>query len=108
MHELTVARSVVDAVATAAAGASVTQVRLRVGALSGVLPDAIRFCFPLAARGTVLAEADLVIDEIPGFAECPCGRTFQVSSPVLQCVCGSAGATLKSGRELVIESFEVI
>ena len=108
VHELTVARSVVDTVATAADGARVTQVRLRIGALSGVLPDAVRFCFPLAARDTVLADAELVIEEVPGVAECSCGRTFAVTTPVLRCVCGNVGATLKSGRELVIESFEVI
>jgi hydrogenase nickel incorporation protein HypA/HybF len=108
VHELTVARSVVETVAEAANGALVTKVRLRIGALSGVLPEAVRFCFPIAAQGTVLADAALVIDEIPGVVECSCGRTFTVTTPVLQCVCGNVNGVLRSGRELVIESFEVI
>ena len=66
MHELAVLRSIVDAVSEHALGDVVTLVSLGVGVLSGVSPQALEFCFELATRGTVLAEAELVVDVLPG------------------------------------------
>ncbi|MBA2531400.1 MAG: hydrogenase maturation nickel metallochaperone HypA [Nocardioidaceae bacterium] len=52
MHELAITQSIVDAVTDQTAGATVAAVHVRVGRLSGVLPDAMRFCFEVveAAR----------------------------------------------------------
>ena len=47
------------------ADAPVRRVRLEIGRLSGVVPDAVRFCFDLVAAGTTLEGAVLEIDE-PG------------------------------------------
>ena len=44
MHELSITQSVVDAVAEHTDGAPVASVHLRIGKLSGVVPDALRFC----------------------------------------------------------------
>ena len=52
MHELSITRSVVAIVTERAAGARVTRVRLEVGRLSAMMPEAIRFCFDLCAQGT--------------------------------------------------------
>jgi len=54
MHELAVTQSVVDAVRQRTGEQRVLEVRLRVGRLSGVLPDALRFCFDLVTDGTPL------------------------------------------------------
>ena len=55
MHELSITRSVVAIVAERAAGQRVTRVRLQIGCLSAVMPDAIRFCFDLCAVNTAAA-----------------------------------------------------
>ena len=47
MHELAIAESVVETVTQRLPDAKVTCVCLEVGALSGVVPDSIRFCFDL-------------------------------------------------------------
>src|SRR5690242_2586488 len=62
LHELSIAQSVVDAVCERAAGRSVHSVRLRVGALTAVVPEAMQFCFDLAVEGTVAEGARLDIE----------------------------------------------
>ena len=52
MHELAITQSVVDAVLERTGDRHVSVVRLRVGRLSGVVPDAMRFCFELVTAGT--------------------------------------------------------
>ena len=51
------ATAVVDACAERAAGARVLRVRVEVGQLVAVLPDALRFCFDVCAQGTVVEGA---------------------------------------------------
>ena len=74
MHELAVTQSVVDAVMERTGEQRVLEVRLRVGRLSGVLPDALRFCFDLVTDGTPLQGAVLDIEEPPGSASVPAVR----------------------------------
>lgn len=108
MHELAITQSVVDAVAERFGDSRVLAVRLAIGKLSGVLPDAVRFCFDLVAEGTPVAGARLDIDEPSGRGACRrCGREFDIDQPILLCPCGSADVELISGGELRISSVEV-
>ncbi|MEV7084431.1 hydrogenase maturation nickel metallochaperone HypA [Streptomyces sp. NPDC093085] len=108
MHELSITQSVVDAVCERAAGRPVRAVRLRVGALTAVVPDAMRFCFDLTTAGTVAEGALLEIDQPPGTAHCrACARDFALTDLVLLCPCGSADVDITSGRELHIVSMRV-
>ena len=66
MHELAIVEGVIDAVMEKLPDATVTCVRLDIGTLSGVVPDALRFSFELATEGTNLAGAELEISEVPG------------------------------------------
>ena len=68
MHELALATEVVDICAGRAEGACVLRVRLEVGRLAAVAPDALRFCFDACARGTVVEGAALEIIETQGEA----------------------------------------
>lgn len=108
MHELSITQSVVDTVLERTQGRRVTTVRLQVGALSGVVADAMRFCFDLVTSGTALEGAGLEIDEVAGMALCKdCGDQFVLSDLILLCPCGSADLSVESGRELRIVSVEV-
>ncbi|MGH3503369.1 MAG: hydrogenase maturation nickel metallochaperone HypA [Nocardioidaceae bacterium] len=108
MHELSITQSVVDAVLEHTAGRQVTEVRLRVGRLSGVVPDAMRFCFDLATAGTPLEGATLEIDEVGGRAHCrDCDAEFELDDPILLCPCGSADVQVIEGRSLKVASVEV-
>jgi hydrogenase nickel incorporation protein HypA/HybF len=70
MHELAITESVVEAVAERVGDARGTRVVLEIGMLSGVLPDALRFCFDLCTEATVLQGAALEIIQIPGRGHC--------------------------------------
>ncbi|HEY0403470.1 MAG TPA: hydrogenase maturation nickel metallochaperone HypA [Blastococcus sp.] len=105
MHELAITQSVVDAVTERTGTAPVTVVRLRVGRLAGVVPDAMRFCFELVTAGTPLEGAELEIEEPEGRGRCrTCGAEFPLPDLVLLCDCGSADVEILAGRELAIAS----
>ncbi|MFF3214317.1 hydrogenase maturation nickel metallochaperone HypA [Streptomyces sp. NPDC002886] len=113
MHEMSIAMAVVGQVeeAAEAAGASgVTVVRLQVGELAGVVPDALAFCFELACVGTVLDGAELVTEPVRARALCTsCTGEWAVGMPPRLCCpdCGSAAhVELLSGRELQILSVD--
>jgi hydrogenase nickel incorporation protein HypA/HybF len=109
MHELAIAESLVEAVQARTGGQTVRSVRLQVGRLSGVVPEALMFAFELAAQGTALEGARLVIDEPAGRLHC---RTCQVDQGtadlILLCTCGSADVEVTAGRELALLSVEVV
>jgi hydrogenase nickel incorporation protein HypA/HybF len=108
MHELAITQSVVDTVTERTGTASVTSVRLRVGRLAGVVPDAVRFCFEMVTAGTPLEGAELEIEEPEGRGRCrTCGDEFRMSDLVLLCCCGSADVEVLAGRELAIASVVV-
>ena len=108
MHELAITQSVVDMVVEKTIGRRVCVVRVEVGALSGVVPDAMAFCFELAAAGTSIEGAALQIDVVDGRAHCrSCGQDFTLDSLILLCPCGSADVAVLTGQELRIASVEL-
>lgn len=113
MHELSIATSVVEAVCDhlqAAGGGAVTAVTLRVGRLSCVHEDALRFSFDLVREGTPLAAATLRIIEVPVVVWCPVCRA-KVALPGIQSfacpTCGTKSGDIRHGRELDLESIEL-
>lgn len=108
MHELGIAMQLVDAVTERARGARVRRVVLEIGALTAVLPDALRFCFDLATAGSAVEGASLEILERPGRARCRvCQREFELLRPFGRCVCGGTELDWLGGDELRICEMEV-
>ena len=66
MHELALAEGLVDLVSERTVGRDVVAVNLRVGDRSGVVADAIAFCFDVVTVGTPLEGAVLRIEEVLG------------------------------------------
>lgn len=109
MHELAITQSLVDAVLDDAGECRVRAVHASVGKISGVVPDAMRFCFDIATQGTTLEGAELIIDEPAGTAHCrTCDRRCQLPDLILLCSCGSADLEVITGRELSLRSYEVV
>jgi hydrogenase nickel incorporation protein HypA/HybF len=105
MHELAITQSVVDAVTERTGSAPVTSVRLRVGTLAGIVPDAMRFCFELVTAGTPLEGAALEFEQPEGRGRCrTCGAEFVLADLILLCDCGSADVEVLTGRELAVAS----
>ena len=108
MHELGITQSVIAICAEHAAGARVTRVRLEIGKLTTLLPDALRFCFDICAKDTVVEGAQLEIIEIEGRARCRrCGSEFKLDMHYGICVCGSTDITQIDGGELNVKEMEV-
>lgn len=116
MHEISVAHSLVGVVLEqlgeeGLADARVTVVNVRVGALSGVVPEALTSAFGPAIDGTALAGARLHIDVVPVAIWCdPCASECELSGAgrLICPACGSRAARVVRGRELEVTSVEVV
>jgi hydrogenase nickel incorporation protein HypA/HybF len=108
MHELAITQGIVEMIVERTDSARVTAVYLRIGKVSGVVPEAVRFCFDLVAAGSPVEGARLEIDEPPGRARCrSCGCAFAVEGLVVLCPCGSADVEVVGGDELLVRAVEV-
>jgi hydrogenase nickel incorporation protein HypA/HybF len=108
MHELGITQNIVAIVNEHANGNKVSRVVLQIGKLSAIMPDAIRFCFDICTKGTVIEGAKLEILEIPGLAECrQCGAEIPLDKPFGICECGSTQLNLITGEELKLKEIEI-
>jgi len=92
------------------AGASrVCAIRLRIGALSGVVPEALEFAFEALTPGTPAEGARLDIEPVAARFWCDaCSREFQAQDFLAECpTCRVPSAKLRAGRELEVASLEV-
>lgn len=115
MHEISIAQSVIEEVLVqlddAVGAPRVTCVTLRVGVMSGVVPEALAFAFEAAARDTPLAGARLDVEEVGLVVWCPrCQAGRPLPGPQrLRCPsCGESTPRVLRGRELELVSIEVL
>ena len=89
--------------------AHVRRVVLRIGALSGVEPEALRFAFAELTPGGIAEGAELEIEHLPALARCPeCTQVFPADRAGI-CLCPHCGAMsgdLRQGRELELQRIE--
>lgn len=112
MHEVSIMQEAVRLAMEAArsAGASrVLALRLRVGSLSGAVPEAMRFAFDVVCRDTIAQGASLEIEPVPAACWCAgCRREFVCEDFVNECPhCHALSGELRRGRELEIASVEL-
>ena len=96
--------------AARSAGASrVLALRLRVGTLSGAVPEALRFSFDVVCRGTIAEGATLDMETVPAASWCPvCHEEFECADFISECPrCHNPNGELRRGRELEIASVEI-
>lgn len=108
MHELGLCAAIVDAVERRAGERPVARLRVRVGQLHHVHPDAFRQSFEMAAAGTVVEDAvpDLVLLPVRGHCR-SCDEEFEAEGAIMVCPgCGGLSLDQTGGDELVLESIE--
>jgi hydrogenase nickel incorporation protein HypA/HybF len=96
--------------ADALGGVRVEAVSVRLGPLSGVVKDALLFCFGAATEGTAIEGARLDIEDAPLTVFCPrCLEERRLASPQhLRCpVCSEPTPDVLGGRELELIALEV-
>ena len=83
---------------------------MRLGPHSGVVKDALLFCFEAATRGTAIEGARLDIEDVPLTVFCPrCSEERQLAGPQhLRCpICDEPTPDIVHGRELELTALEV-
>ncbi len=112
MHELSIAQSIIEIATEEASRRSsrVSAVHLKLGALSGVVTEALLFAYDLACEQTPLAGSRLVIEELPTVVYCPrCRKDQTLSSTQWFCcpVCDTPTSDVTQGRELEVSALEL-
>lgn len=113
MHEVSLMAEAVRLAEDSAqsAGASrIAGVRLRVGRLSGAVPEALRFAWDVVRQNTLAAEAWLEIELVAGACRCAaCGIEFACDDFLSVCPqCQQPAGELIRGRELEVAAVETI
>lgn len=112
MHELGIAQEVLRIVETNAAEhgeGRVTLLRLSVGEMSGVEPEALRFALEVCARDTRAAGMRVEIKTVPTIAQCrDCRAEWDFQAGRIECpTCGKTHIALQGGEDLRVDSFEM-
>ena len=112
MHEFSVAESLVEIVRGAAEKEnmnSVQVVRLRVGRLACIDPEALAMAYQLLTEKTPLESSRLDITRVDPRAACrDCGHEFEFPQDFAACCpeCDSVHINLLQGREMTLDSIE--
>ncbi|NLH80600.1 MAG: hydrogenase maturation nickel metallochaperone HypA [Phyllobacteriaceae bacterium] len=112
MHEMSLMESVLEIVedeARKAGARSVKTVKLAIGELSHVEPEAMAFCFEAVIRGTLAEGARLEIERVPGQGWClDCAETVAISERFGTCPkCGGHKVQMTGGDDLRVAELEV-
>lgn len=112
MHEVAIMTEAVRMAlesAQAAGARRVTALKLRIGALSGVVPEALQFAWDVVRGDTVLADARLEIESVPAACWCvTCQAEFACQEFLSECPrCHDLSGDLRRGRELDIAALEL-
>ncbi len=113
MHELSIVHGIIETVsesAEAAKAKKITAVYLRVGALAGVVKDALLFSYDLATQDTILEGSKLLVEELPVLIFCAvCGKNVELpGAQSFRCpTCHTPSAAIQQGRELEVHSIEI-
>lgn len=112
MHEAGFVQTALDlaaARARAAGARRIHRIGLRVGVLSGVVPEALQFAFAALSPATVAAGAILAIEEVAAVAHCPaCQAEFPAADYLAMCpACGHGPCALRQGREIELTTLEI-
>ena len=108
MHELAVTQGILDIAVKEAQKAGkrkVTDINIKLGVFSGMVPDCIQEYYDLLSEDTPAYGAKLHFEKIPAIIS---GKESQIERFRLRCPeCGGNNVKLISGRELYVDSLEV-
>lgn len=112
MHEVSLMSNTLDIAlehANRQEAQKIHRIKMRVGALSGVVPDALEFAFDVCTQGTIAEGATLEIEYIPVSCYCEnCQLNFQPDDIFYECPnCHNLSTQIRQGKELELTSLEV-
>ncbi len=113
MHELAVVEALIEQVKAeldrAGHRGRVARLEIRIGRLSGVHPDSVRFAFEMLSPDTIVEGAELAIEEPKPVCRCrDCGKETVIDALVVRCPqCESANVVIEGGRDMTLQSIDV-
>lgn len=112
MHEVGLMRDTMELALQQAAEHGAEQiltVRMRIGEISGVAPDALRFAFEAISMGTLAENARFEIESVPARVLCQiCGHEGPANAFDLVCsTCGAFEIRVIAGREIELAELEI-
>jgi hydrogenase nickel incorporation protein HypA/HybF len=114
MHELSIAMSMIEMATDELKKHDATRVNtlyLKLGALSGVVRDALLFSWEIACQGTPLDGARLEIEEVPVVvfcANCNAQKTLSAINSFFCPACNTPAAEILQGKELEVTALEIV
>ncbi len=96
---------VLFAVEARAGDRPVAAIGVRCGALLRVVPEAFEQAFEMVAAGSVAADAEVELTQVPAEATCAaCGARFTTHDPGAACpACHGRDVAVRCGDDLVLE-----
>lgn len=112
MHELALTEGILKIAKSEAEKHSVTKViniKLKIGELSGVVPNLIQEYFNIVSKGTVAEDAKIIIERIPGQIKClDCNEISPIERMRIKCPkCEGYNVKIIAGKEYYVDSMEV-
>ncbi|MBQ4506259.1 MAG: hydrogenase maturation nickel metallochaperone HypA [Firmicutes bacterium] len=112
MHELAITEGILEAAVPEAVrqGAEkVLEIRLKIGELSGVVPECVYEYFEMISKGTIAEGARIVVEYIPISISCgDCGYEGVMDRKKRVCPeCGGRSIRITGGREYYVDSLLV-
>ncbi|SJZ35386.1 Hydrogenase-3 nickel incorporation protein HypA [Trichlorobacter thiogenes] len=109
MHEMSLTQGIVDICLQHSGGQRITTVVIEIGTLSGVVPEAVEFCFSACSSDTLAESARLEIRRLEAQGRClDCSTLQPVERLYDPCRhCGSYALEILSGEEMRVVEIEV-
>lgn len=112
MHELSIVMSIISIAEQEAAksnAASIEEIEMDIGELSGIEMAAFDFAWEQAVKGTILEQAVKKVNRIEGKGMCiDCDASFSIHQLYEPCpVCGQHFITIQKGKELKVKSLVI-
>jgi hydrogenase nickel incorporation protein HypA/HybF len=112
MHEMSIVQGLIAIIKEEMDNAKATRlrsVRVKIGEMAGILPDALKTAFEIVTVGNEMNGAELNMDIAPLMGYCrKCNKEFKIIDYNFTCLeCHSSDIDIISGREMNIVEIEV-
>jgi hydrogenase nickel incorporation protein HypA/HybF len=112
MHELSLVAelfTILEEKLRAEKAKKITSVSLRIGRLSGIVPELLASAFDSYKKGTFASKADLRVEIVPLLVRCrSCGKETPTGEPLFVCpACGLKDLEIAEGQDLILEKLEI-
>ena len=112
MHEVSIAEEIKDVVIQKLRenkGKKVKRIKLLIGEMTSIVPDALKFAFDIVSKQTPMENALIHIKVLKARAKCKtCSKEFTIKDYAFICPgCNSPDVEIIQGREMIIQTIEM-